>query len=351
MGEKRRECAFVSFVCFLGLFSWFVFLEYSPYAWHYASFARGSSIKFAVFCKNFRSFRIVEVRGRVALVTGAGARIGRAMALYLARERGMRVAVHCRDSTQGAEAAVAEIVSLGGEACVFRADLSMREDSEALVSRVSEHFCDVVSVLVNNASVFERDEWDSVSGSQWSRHMSVNLEAAYVLSRSLGEELRKEMAKRGGAAKGGVAKREKKGVVEGVIVNMLDQRVLRLTPHYVSYSVSKFGLFGLTQILAQAMAPRVRVVGLGLGQVLAGKQEETQEGEKAGERAGKQEERQEGEGGSEEGEEDSFLRRVRSTPMGEAVSLGDVCGVLGLVLENDSLTGQTIAVDGGQHLG
>ena len=240
----------------------------------------------------------MDVRGRVALVTGAGARIGRAMALYLARERGMRVAVHCRDSTQGAEAAVAEIVSLGGEACVFRADLSRREDSEALVSRVSEHFCDVVSVLVNNASVFERDEWDSVSGSQWSRHMSVNLEAAYVLSRSLGEELRKEMAKRGGAAKG-----EKKGVVEGVIVNMLDQRVLRLTPHYVSYSVSKFGLFGLTQILAQAMAPRVRVVGLGLGQVLAGKQEETQEGEKAGERAGKQEERQ-----GEEGEKEKRIR-------------------------------------------
>ena len=274
----------------------------------------------------------MEVRGRVALVTGAGARIGRAMALYLARERGMRVAVHCRDSTQGAEAAVAEIVSLGGEACVFRADLSRREDSQALVSRVSEHFCDVVSVLVNNASVFERDEWDSVSGSQWSRHMSVNLEAAYVLSRSLGEGLQEREAK-------------------GVIVNMLDQRVLRLTPHYVSYSVSKFGLFGLTQILAQAMAPRVRVVGLGLGQVLAGKQEETQEGEKAGERAGKQEGERAGEEGREEGEEDSFLRRVRSTPMGEAVSLGDVCGVLGLVLENDSLTGQTIAVDGGQHLG
>ena len=224
----------------------------------------------------------MEVRGRVALVTGAGARIGRAMALYLARERGMRVAVHCRDSTQGAEAAVAEIVSLGGEACVFRADLSRREDSQALVSRVSEHFCDVVSVLVNNASVFERDEWDSVSGSQWSRHMSVNLEAAYVLSRSLGEGLQEREAK-------------------GVIVNMLDQRVLRLTPHYVSYSVSKFGLFGLTQILAQAMAPRVRVVGLGLGQVLAGKQEETQEGEKAGERAGKQE--GEGERAGEEGRE------------------------------------------------
>ena len=268
----------------------------------------------------------MDVRGRVALVTGAGARIGRAMALYLAKERGMRVAVHCRESLGGAEEVVAAVRSNGGDARVFRADLSKREDSEGLVSRVSEDFGDVVSVLVNNASVFERDEWDSVSDVSWSRHLSVNLEAAYALSRGLGEGLRVGCESGGGG--------DVEGAVEGVIVNMLDQRVFRLTAHYVSYSVSKFGLFGLTQILAQAMSPSVRVVGIGLGQVLAG----TRGGEE--------------EGGEEKREDEaSFLRRARSSPMGRAVGLEDICGVLGMILENDSLTGQTIALDGGQHLG
>ena len=278
----------------------------------------------------------MDVRGRVALVTGAGARIGRAMALFLAEKRGMRVAVHCRASMRGAEEVVATVRSKGGDARVFRADLSKREESEGLISRVSEDFGDVVSVLVNNASVFERDEWDSVSEDVWSRHLSVNLEAAYVLSRRLGEGLR-------GGCESGDGDVAAGGVVSGVIVNMLDQRVLRLTPHYVSYSVSKFGLFGLTQILALAMSPSVRVVGLGLGQVLAG-------AGKRGEGGGEREEGEEGEEKREE-EEASFLRRVRSTPMGRAVSLEDICGVLGMILENDSLTGQTIAVDGGQHLG
>ena len=270
----------------------------------------------------------MDVRGKVALITGAGARIGRAMALSLARTRGMRVAVHCRDSIQGAEEVAAEVRSIGGDARVFQADLSRRTDAEGLVARVAGSFGDVVSVLVNNASVFERDEWDSVSEDMWARHMSVNLEAAYVLSRCLGEGLIEgsESVKESSGEAGG----NSGGVVKGVIVNMLDQRVLRLTPHYVSYSVSKFGLFGLTQILAMAMAPQVRVVGLGLGQVLAGERKK-EEGE--------------------EGDEEMFLRRVRSTPIGRVVGLEDVCGVLGMVLENDSLTGQTIAVDGGQHLG
>ncbi len=291
---------------------------------------RERQAKKSCFFWNYRSFRIVDVRDKVALVTGAGARIGRAMALSLARTRGMRVAVHCRDSMQGAEGVAAEIRSIGGDARVFQADLSRRAEAEGLVSRVAGSFGDVVSVLVNNASVFERDEWDSVSEDMWARHMSVNLEAAYVLSRCLAEGIREgsESAEKSAKKSGG----EAGGVVKGVIVNMLDQRVLRLTPHYVSYSVSKFGLFGLTQILAMAMAPKVRVVGLGLGQVLG--QVLAEEGKKGG-----------------EGEEEMFLRRVRSTLIGEVVGLEDVCGVLGMVLENDSLTGQTIAVDGGQHLG
>ena len=242
---------------------------------------------------------------------------------------------------RGAEEVVATVRSKGGDARVFRADLSKREETAGLISRVSEDFGDVVSVLVNNASVFERDEWDSVSEDVWSRHLSVNLEAAYVLSRRLGEGLRGGCES--GDLSGGQSRNVMAGeVVSGVIVNMLDQRVLRLTPHYVSYSVSKFGLFGLTQILAMAMSPSVRVVGLGLGQVLAG----------AGKRGEGGGEREEGEGGEEKREgEASFLRRVRSTPMGRAVGLEDICGVLGMILENDSLTGQTIAVDGGQHLG
>ena len=248
-----------------------------------------------------------------ALVTGAGVRVGSAIARFLG-ERGYRVAVHYRNSAENAEEVVEKIRSQGkslAAASAFRADLADRREASELVARVAKWAGEAagggeaVSLLVNNASVFERDEWDSVTHDSWDRHFAVNLEAPYILSRCVGEGLL--------GAKG----------ARGVIVNMIDQRVLNLTPHFVSYSVSKYGLLGLTRMMALALAPQVRVVGIGLGQVLASAQQSEAE----------------------------FNRKAEATPMGEAVSLEDVCRTMGYILDSKSVTGQMLALDGGEHLG
>ncbi len=242
-----------------------------------------------------------------ALVTGAGVRVGRAIACFLG-ERRYRVAVHYRNSAESAEEVVEKIRSKAKNseaASAFHANLADRREAGELVMRVSRWTGEAVSLLVNNASVFERDEWNSVTHDGWDRHLAVNLEAPYILSRCVGEGL------------AGV------NDARGVIVNMIDQRVLNLTPHFVSYSVSKYGLLGLTRMLALALAPQVRVVGIGLGQVLASTQQSEAE----------------------------FSRKAEATPMGEAVSLEDVCRTLGYILDSKSVTGQMLALDGGEHLG
>lgn len=252
-----------------------------------------------------------------ALVTGAGLRVGRALACYLGA-RGYRVAVHYRSSRTAAQ----EVVSLlcandmanysrvDYSAAAFSADLSRERETRELIDRVVAWSGEPVSLLVNNASIFERDEWDSVTPERWHQHLAVNLEAPYILARCVGEGLLH--------ASDGVGRD-----LSGVIVNMIDQRVLNLTPHFVSYSVSKYGLLGLTRVLALALAPRVRVVGIGLGQTLASAKQS----------------------------DSDFMRKASSTPLGEAVSLEDVCCTLGYILDSRSLTGQMIALDGGEHLG
>ena len=256
-----------------------------------------------------------------ALVTGAGVRVGRAIASSLGA-RGYRVAVHYRNSAESAEEVVGKIRCERkniGAASAFRADLADRREVGELVMRVSKWAGEAVSLLVNNASVFERDEWDSVTPDRWDRHLAVNLEAPYILSRCVGEGLCKGL----GLGNGLVGAKAGAKVGRGVIVNMIDQRVLNLTPHFVSYSVSKYGLLGLTRMLALALAPQVRVVGIGLGQVLASAQQSEAE----------------------------FIGKAEATPMGEAVSLEDVCRTLNYILDSKSVTGQMLALDGGEHLG
>ena len=237
---------------------------------------------------------------RAALVTGAGKRLGRAIALALA-EAGYAVAVHYGDSAAEAEKVVTEITATGGRAAALGADLASEDEVARLIGRAAEAL-GPLDVLVNNASVFERDEALDVTRAGWDRHMEINLRAPFVLAQGLARQL-----------PGGCA---------GNIVNILDQRVENLTPHFISYTLSKSGLWTLTRTLALALAPDIRVNAIGPGPVLPSPRQSQAQ----------------------------FDAQARSTPLGRAVAPAEIAAAVVFLLAAPSVTGQMIAVDGGQHL-
>jgi len=237
---------------------------------------------------------------RAALVTGGGRRLGRALALALA-EAGFAVAVHCRASTDEAQATAAELRGFGVRAAIVVADLT-REDDVAGLVRLAAREIGPIGVLVNNASVFERDEWDTADRASWDRHMEPNLRTPFSLAQAFARDLPIDAA--------------------GVVVNMLDQRVWSLTPHFVSYTVSKAGLWALTQSLALALAPQIRVNGIGPGPALPSPRQSQAQ----------------------------FDRQCASTPLAHGTSPDEVGRALLAILALPSMTGQMIALDGGQHL-
>ena len=237
---------------------------------------------------------------RAALVTGGAKRLGRACALALA-DAGFAVAVHCHGSLVEAEGTAAEVRARGVGAVVLRADLSVEAEVVGLLPAAVAAL-GPVGVLVNNASVFERDEWDDVSRAGWDGHMEPNLRAPFVLMQAFAKALPAEM--------------------RGLVVNMLDERVWSLTPHFVSYTVSKMGLWALTQSMALALAPRIRVNGIGPGPALPNSRQTQAQ----------------------------FDRQAASVPLGHGPTLEEVGRAVRALLELPSMTGQMIALDGGQHL-
>jgi len=237
---------------------------------------------------------------RVALVTGAARRIGRAIALDLARA-GFDVAIHCAGSQPEADHLAEEIRALGRRAAVLPADLAREDEAAGLVGR-AEAALGPVGVLVNNASTFERDEALTATRTSWDLHMEVNLRAPFVLIQDF-------------------ARRLPDGA-EGVAVNLLDQRVWNLTPHFTTYTLSKAGLWTLTQTLALALAPRIRVVGIGPGPALPSARQSA----------------------------DQFAAQCAGTPLGRGTDPAEICRALRFAIGMKSLTGQMIALDGGQHL-
>lgn len=237
----------------------------------------------------------------VALVTGAARRVGRAIALDLAAA-GYDVAVHYRRSAAEAQAVVAEIEALGRRAAALGAELADEDQAAALIGRAAAAL-EPVGVLINNAAIFELDRPESATRASWERHMAVNLRAPFVLTQALLAQLPES--------------------IQGNVVNLIDQRVWNLTPNYTSYSVSKFGLLGLTRHLAIALAPRVRVNAVGPGQALPAPGVSTAR----------------------------FERLAGATPLGSGGPPEDVCHTIRFLLEVPSITGQMIAPDGGHHLG
>lgn len=188
----------------------------------------------------------MELKGKVALVTGAGKRVGQAIAFALA-ERGAGVAIHYRASREGAESAAAAIIRGGGNAQIFGADLERVADIERMTTAVIEAF-GRIDVLVNSASVFYRKPIEELTERDWDLNLDTNLKAPFFLSKFAGREMKRQGA--------------------GKIVNIGDWAGIRPYNNYLPYTVSKSGLIGLTRALAKALAPEVQVNCVALGPVM-----------------------------------------------------------------------------------
>jgi len=237
---------------------------------------------------------------RTALVTGAGRRIGREIALDLGCS-GWRVGVHHSASSPEAEAVVADIRAAGGEAAALRADLSVVQEVEALLPACAEAL-GAPELLVNSAALFLDDSIETLDPDQWDRQHAVNLRAPVLLARAFAACLPADR--------------------QGVIINIIDQRVWRLTPEFFSYTIAKAGLYAATQMLAQALAPRIRVNAIGPGPVLPSIHQTAE----------------------------SFADEVAGTPLRRATPPTEIAAAVRFILDAPSMTGQMIALDAGQHL-
>ncbi|MFN3823353.1 MAG: SDR family oxidoreductase [Pseudorhodobacter sp.] len=246
----------------------------------------------------------------LALVTGAARRLGRAMALHLAGQ-GYDLALHHATSQAEAGEVAAEIRAMGRRADLFGADLLDEAQAAALIPAVAARMGGPVTVLVNNASIFEFDDLETATRDSWDRHFGSNLRAPFVLTQAM-------------AAQGLEPGRDGAGepLAAGLIVNMIDQRVLKPVPDYMSYGIAKAGLWAMTRMTAQALAPRIRVNAIGPGPTLRGGRQTPEQ----------------------------FARQRAATPLNRGANPADICAALGFFLDSPSVTGQMICIDGGQHL-
>jgi len=237
---------------------------------------------------------------KVALVTGAARRIGKSIALRLA-ESGWHVAIHYRKSAAKPFMDAAEVRLRGGKAMTVEADLMHEDQVETIIPKVAEHL-GALSLLVNNASTFEMDKAETATRTSWDKHIEANLRAPFVLSQAFARQFTRESG--------------------GNIINLLDQRVWKLTPYFISYTVAKMGLWTLTRTLALSYAPRIRVNGIVPGPALPSPRQTREQ----------------------------FERQCRMMPLRRGTTPAEICAALRFILAAPAMTGQMIALDGGQHL-
>lgn len=235
-----------------------------------------------------------------ALVTGGARRLGRALVDAVANE-GWAVAVHANRSVEAGQVTVADLESRGVPACLITADLSNAEQAAELIPRLAAKDR-VPHLLVNNAALFAHDRLGTATAEGFDAHMALNLRAPLLLARAFAEALPPD--------------------AEGQIVNMIDQRIHRTSPHFLTYTMAKAGLWTLTRVLAVELAPRVRVNGIGPGIALP---EERMSAERA-------------------------EALVADYPLRHGGSVEEVATALRYLLNAGAVTGQMICVDGGAHL-
>jgi NAD(P)-dependent dehydrogenase (short-subunit alcohol dehydrogenase family) len=237
---------------------------------------------------------------KTALVTGAAKRLGRAIALDLAGA-GWNIALHYHGSDAEAHQTAGEARKAGVKVALLSADLGDESQTAALMDRARAEL-GPLTALINNASLFENDDWQSASRASWDAHMEINLRAPLVLSQGFARQLPPD--------------------ADGSIINIIDQRVLKPTPQFLSYSLSKAGLYWLTTTLAQGLGPRIRVNAVGPGPTLRNERQS----------------------------EADFARQRQATILGRGAEPQDVCAAIRYLLDAHAVTGQMIAADGGQHL-
>ena len=247
---------------------------------------------------------------KTALVTGAGKRLGRAMALYLAG-RGYDVAIHYASSDTGAREVADQITAMGQRAVMIQADLLVEDEVQTLLPTAAEALGGPITCLINNASIFEYDNVSSATRQSWDRHLESNLRAPFVLTQAM-------------AAQGLEPGTDENGepLATGLIVNMIDQRVRKLTPEFMTYTIAKMGLWAMTQTTAQALAPAIRVNAIGPGPTMQGARQSAEH----------------------------FANQRAATVLKRGADPEGICAALGYFLDARAITGQLLCVDGGQHL-
>jgi NAD(P)-dependent dehydrogenase (short-subunit alcohol dehydrogenase family) len=237
---------------------------------------------------------------KTVLVTGAAKRLGRAIALDLG-SAGWNVAIHYFGSAADAEEVAKEVRTKGVKAVTVGANFAREEETSAVIPAATRDL-GPLTALINSASLFENDDWQSVTRKSWDDHLETNLRAPLLLSQMFAKQLPQDE--------------------DGNIINIIDQRVLKPTPQFLSYSVSKAALYWLTTTLAQAMGPRIRVNAVGPGPTLRNARQSDAD----------------------------FNRQRDATILKRGADPADICGAVRYLLSAPAVTGQMLAVDGGQHL-
>lgn len=242
----------------------------------------------------------VEHSGRTALVTGGARRIGKAIVEDLAAH-GFSVAIHCKSSAEHARTLADGIRANGGRAAVITADLCDTAEATDVIAKASS-ILGPVELLINNASIFAEDSVENINWKIWKQHFAIHLEAPAILSEQFARNLPADR--------------------HGLIVNIIDQRVWKLTPRYFSYTLSKSALWTATQTMAQAFAPRIRVNAIGPGPTLRNQRQDRS----------------------------LFERQTDAVLLGKGPDLSEFGRTIRYLWQSPSITGQMIALDGGQHL-
>ncbi len=239
--------------------------------------------------------------GRSILITGAGTRIGKFVARGLASD-GWVVGIHYNRSAKSAEQLVGEIQDDGGKAAAVQANLNVPQEVGTLIARSADALGMPLTALINNASTFAPDDADTFTGASYDHHLDVNLKAPLLLAQKFAAQIPEDS--------------------EGVVINMIDQRVLAPSPDFFTYGISKAALHAATVTLAQALAPKVRVCGVGPGPTIQSKYQN----------------------------ENDFREEIDRTLLKTGSPPDEILHAIRYLLEAKSVTGQMIAVDGGEHL-